>query len=124
MKEAKLYNGRKILVKIDTGDEQTSFEEKRNIVCSLESFKNDINNEMYTSIKLLEDNLNLYKCEIKKYSELAKLCDIRDWWKKGNFNYNKFLTKNEIIDLLKNGYLVAVEGLQEIDLENVDKLKD
>ena len=59
MKEAKVYKGRKILVKIDAGDANINFKEERNIITSLESFKNDINNEMYTSIELLQDNLTL-----------------------------------------------------------------
>lgn len=122
MKEAKVYKGRKILVKIDAGDANINFKEERNIITSLESFKNDINNEMYTSIELLQDNLTLYKCDLRKSDKLENICKIRDCWKKGQFAYRDFLTKNEIIEKLNNDYLVAVEGLQEIDIKDVDKL--
>lgn len=122
MKNAKVFEGRKILVKIDTGDIMTSFEEERNIVVSLESFKNDLNNEMYTSIVLLQDNLTLYKCDLRKSDNLEDICKIRDYWKKGRFNYREFLTKNEIIEKLNDNYLVAIEGLQEIDIEDANKL--
>lgn len=122
MKEAKVYRGRKILVKIDAGDANINFKEERNIITSLESFKNDINNEMYTSIELLQDNLTLYKCDLRKSDKLENICKIRDYWKKGQFAYRDFLTKNEIIEKLNNDYLVAVEGLQEIDIKDVDKL--
>lgn len=122
MKKANIYKGRKILVKIDTGDVKTDFEEERNIVVSLESFKDDIDNEMYTSIELLQDNLILYKCDLRKSDNLGDICKTRDYWKKGCFNYREFLTKNEIIEKLNNDYLVAIEGLQEIDIEDIDKL--
>lgn len=122
MKDVKKYNGRKILVRIDTGNSETNFEEKLNIVRSLEDFKNDVENEMYTSIELLQDNLILYKCELKHTSDLAELVNIRDRWKRGIFKYNKFLTKEEIVDYLKKDYLVAVAGLQEIDLKEAENL--
>lgn len=122
MKEAKVYRGRKILVKIDAGDANINFKEERNIITSLESFKNDINNEMYTSIELLQDNLTLYKCDLRKSDNLENICKIRDHWKKGQFAYRDFLTKNEIIEKLNNDYLVAVEGLQEIDIKDVEQL--
>lgn len=122
MKDVKKYNGRKILVKIDTGNSETDFEEKLNIVRSLEDFKNDVENEMYTSIELLQDNLTLYKCELKHTSDLAELVNIRDRWKKGFYKYDKFLTKEEIVNYLKNNYLVAVAGLQEIDLKEAENL--
>ena len=124
MKEAKKYEGRKILVKIETGDEKTNYEEIRNIVVSLDSFKSNLDNEMYTSIELLEDNLTLYKCDVKQTSNLAKLYEIRKWWNEGHFDYDKFLTKKEIIELLKNDALVAVNGLQEIFEKDLDKLED
>lgn len=122
MKNAKVFEGRKILVKIDTGDTTTSFEEEKNIVVSLEDYKADLNNEMYTSIELLQDNLTLYKCDLRKSDNLNDICKIRDYWKKGRFDYRYFLTKDEIIEKLNDNYLVAVEGLQEIDIEDVNKL--
>lgn len=122
MKKIKKYNGRKILAKIDTGDVATSFEETFNIVRSLEDFKNDVENEMYTSVELLQDNLTLYKCELKHTSDLSELVNIRERWAKGIYKYDKFLTKEEIIDYLKKDYLVAVAGLQEIDLQEAKNL--
>lgn len=122
MKKAKKFKGRKILVKIDTGDTLTSYRKEMNIVCSFEDFKNDFNNNMYTSIELLQDNLILYKCDIRKTNDLATLYNIRRTWEKGIFIYDTYLTKNEIINLLKEDYLVAVQGLQEIELEDTYNL--
>ncbi|MCI8396809.1 MAG: hypothetical protein HFJ52_03950 [Clostridia bacterium] len=122
MKEAKKYEGRKILVKVESGDKNTDYSKKINIVRSLESFKNDVENDMYTSVELIEDNLTLYQCDVKKTSDLAKIHEIRSCWAKGKFNYDIFLTKNEIKELLENDALVAINGLQEIELEDLEKL--
>lgn len=122
MRKVKKYIGRKILVKIDTGNPETDFEKKINIVRSLEDFKNDVENEMYTSIELLQDNLTLYKCELKHTSDLSELVNIRDRWKAGIYKYDIFLTKEEIMDYLRKEYLVAVAGLQEVDVLDVENL--
>lgn len=122
MRKVKKYIGRKILVKIDTGNPETDFEKKINIVRSLEDFKNDVENEMYTSIELLQDNLTLYKCESKHTSDLSELVNIRDRWKAGIYKYDIFLTKEEIMDYLRKEYLVAVAGLQEVDVLDVENL--
>lgn len=123
MKKAKKYLGRKVLVKLPHVEGCQDFEEKINIVRSFESFKNDVENEMYDTIELLEDNIILYYCDIKKTNNLANLCDIKNYWAKGIFKYREFFTKEEIKKMLENDYLVAVEGLQEIDLEDLDKLE-
>lgn len=122
MKEAKKFEGRKILVKIQSGDKNTDYSKELNITRSLESFKSDVENDMYSSVELIEDNLTLYQCEIKKTNDLAKLHEIRGRWAKGKFNYDTFLTKNEIKKLLENDALIAVNGLQEIELEDLDRL--
>lgn len=122
MKKAKKYLGRKILVKIETGNERTDYQKEFNIIRSLEDFKNDCENEMYTSIELLEDNIELYRCDIRKTNDLGALYEIRKYWAKGSFDYREFLTKQEIIKKLENDYCVAVEGLQEIELEDAKEL--
>lgn len=123
MKKAKKYLGRKVLLK--TGDENTIYytEEKRNITRSFEDFKNDIENNYYSSIELLEDNLNLYKCEVFKTDNLAKLVEIRNQIS-NKCKYDTLLTKKEIVDLLKDSYIVCLEGFKEIDLNDVDNLLD
>lgn len=123
MKKAKKYLGRKVFVKLPHVEGCQDFEKKINIVRSFENFKNDIENEMYSTIELLENNITLYYCDIRKTNNLANLCDIKNHWAKGIFDYREFFTKEEIKKMLENDYLVAVEGLQEIDLEDLDKLE-
>lgn len=117
----KRYNGRKVLV--TTGDKTDEFykEEKINIVRSFEDFKNDVENSYYSSIELLEDNLELYRCEKFKTSDLAKLVDIRNQIAR-RCHYNTYLTKNEIINLLENDYIICIENVKEISLEEAKTL--
>lgn len=44
-------------------------------------------------------------------------------WAKGIFDYRDYFTKKEIEELLKEDYFIAIEGLQEIDLNDLDKLE-
>lgn len=123
MKEAKKYTGRKIRRIYDMSSvEKKNIVEEFNIIESFESFKNDLENEDW-KIELLEDNILLYKCDIKTSNgNLEKLIEIRKYWEKGIFEYRDFYTKSEIERLLKDDYLVAVQGLQEIDVEDLEKL--
>ena len=124
MKKAKKYLGRKVLLAIGDKETECYSEEKRNIIRSFEDFKSDIENSYYSSIELLEDNLELYKCRIFKSDNLAKLVEIKNYISKKEFKYDMLLTKEEIIDLLKDNYVVCLEGFKEIDLEDVDNLLD
>lgn len=123
MKKANLYKGRKILV--ETGKNTDAYYRKElNIVRSIESFKNDIENDcIYDSVTLLEDNLNLYHCDIRKSDgHVELLYNIRKAWENGKYEYSAFYTKDEIEKMLKDNYFIAVEGLQEIDESDLDKL--
>ena len=121
--EAKKYLGRKVLVKMPHVEDCQDFEEKINIVRSFESFKNDDENDIYESIELLEDSITLYYCDVRKPRNLSETAIIRDSWLKENaYDYRKFLTKDEIIELLNKNYLVAVEGLKEISINDIEKL--
>lgn len=123
-KKAKEYLGRKILVEISIKEENINFKKSFNIIRKFENFKNDFNNEYYTNIELLKDNLILYLCDVKTASgNLATLCNIRKLWSKGKYDYSIFLTKEEIRKMLDDDYLVAVQGLQEISESDLDKLK-
>ncbi len=121
--EAKKYLGRKVLVKMPHIEGCQDSEEKINIVRSFESFKNDDENDIYESIELLEDSITLYYCDVRKPRNLSERASIRDYWLKENsYDYRNFLTKDEIIELLNKDYLVAVEGLKEIDIDDIEKL--
>lgn len=117
----KRYKGRKILTTIGNKKDEFYTESTINIVRSFEDFKNDIENSYYTSIELLEDNLVLYRCQIFKTNDLAKLTDIREHIAK-KCNYNIFLTKDEIVNLLENDYVVCIESIKEISLEEAKTL--
>lgn len=61
---------------------------------------------------------------VRSALNLTEIYDTRREWIKGNYNYNKLLNKSEISQLLDKN-LVAVEGLDEINEEDVKKyLKD
>lgn len=64
---------------------------------------------------------NLYKCDIRSAENLEKIYDARRDWVNGFYNYNKLLNKDEIRNLL-NDNLVAVEGLEEINEEDLNNL--
>lgn len=121
MKKAKKYLGRKLLLTIGQKDSEVYFEEKINTLRSLEDFKNDVENSYYSSIKIIEDNIELYRCSKFKTNNLATLVELRKRIAT-KCEYNEFLTKEEIIELLKLDYVVCVEGLQEIDLDNINQL--
>lgn len=123
MKRAKKYTGIKVRRSCDFSSiNMENYVEEFNTIDSFDNFKNSLDNEDY-NVELLEKNLTLYKCtSVDCEGNLGTLCDIRNKWAKGIFNYQYFYTKNEIVNLLNKGFLVAVEGLQEIDLADIDKL--
>lgn len=122
MKKAKKYIGRKILLEIGEKGSIAYFREERNFVCSVEDLKNDVElKEMYSNIEVLEDNIELYKCSKYNPQNLSQLKNIREHIAK-RCKYNDYFTKAEIIDLLKNDYIVCIEGLQEIDLNDIENL--
>ncbi len=69
--------------------------------------------------KLYENNL--YKCDIRSAENLEKIYDARRDWVNGIYTYDKLLNKEEIRTLLDCN-LVAVEGLDEINEEDLNKL--
>lgn len=64
---------------------------------------------------------NLYNCDIRNAENLEKIYDARRDWVNGSYNYNKLLNKNEIRELLDKN-LIAVEGLEEINEEDLNNL--
>lgn len=64
---------------------------------------------------------NLYNCDVRSAENLEKIYDARRDWVNGSYNYNKLLSKNEIRELLDNN-LIAVEGLEEINEEDLNNL--
>ena len=64
---------------------------------------------------------NLYNCDIRSAENLEIIYDARRDWVNGKYNYNQLLGKNEITSLLENN-LVAIEGLEEINEEDLNKL--
>lgn len=94
------------------------FEEKLKLPLNLYD-KNNLNIELY------KDNITLYKVDLRYANgKLANLVNIKELWHKGKFDYREFYTKKQIKLLLENDYLIAVCGLQEIGLDDLDKLED
>lgn len=123
MKKIKKYLGKKIRIMQDMNGYNNNILIEKNIIEDFEKFiqyaKSFYGNDI--EIQLLEDNLTLYKCDIRKTDKLSDQCKIREIWKKGIFDYCNFFTKKEIEKLLKENYFVAIEGLQEIELEDLNK---
>lgn len=73
-------------------------------------------------VKIYENNL--YNCDVRSAMNLDEIYDARREWLAGNYNYNQLLNKSDITNLLDQN-LIAVEGLEEINEEDVKKfLKD
>lgn len=125
MKKVKKYLGRKIRRTFISYDknEMEDIVEEFNTLKTIQMIKDYDLNDDY-KYELIADNLVLYYCDIRKTNNIVSLCDIRNHWAKGIFKYREFFTKEEIKKMLENDYCVAVEGLQEIDLEDLDKLED
>ena len=68
-----------------------------------------------------KDNINYYNCDIRIADNLEHIYDARRDWVNGKYNYNKLLTKEEIFPLLEKN-LVAIEGLEEINEEDLNNL--
>ncbi len=64
---------------------------------------------------------NLYNCDVRSAENLEKIYETRRDWLNGSYNYNRLLNKEEISGLLSNN-LIAIEGLEEINEEDLRKL--
>ena len=74
-------------------------------------------------IELVEDNVELYEVDIRDCSgKLDMLKSIRDSWANNKYDY-ELATKKEIINKLKSSesVCIAVKGIGEIELKDVDK---
>ena len=69
--------------------------------------------------KLYENNL--YNCDLRSAENLEQIYDARRDWAKGFYNYNKLLNKEKISELLTDN-LIAIEGLEEINEEDLINL--
>ncbi|MCI8482002.1 MAG: hypothetical protein HFJ27_02730 [Clostridia bacterium] len=65
---------------------------------------------------------SLYRCDIRSAENLEKIYAARCDWINGIYYNDKLLSKEEIFNLLNN-HLIAVEGLAEINEEDLKKLK-
>ena len=65
---------------------------------------------------------NLYYCDVRSANNLDQIYNARRDWSNGIYHYDKLLSKNEISELLIHN-LVAVEGLDEINEEDLNMLK-
>ncbi len=67
---------------------------------------------------------NQYKCDVRSAENLDQIYDARREWVNGIYHYDQLLNKSQITELLKD-HLVAVEGLEEINEEDLmNLLKD
>lgn len=65
---------------------------------------------------------NLYHCDVRGANNLDQIYSARRDWANGIYHYDTVLNKSEISELL-NDNLVAVEGLDEINEEDLNMLK-
>ena len=72
----------------------------------------------------ISDNVTLYKVDVKNSNRnLSTLKSIREKWAKGFFDYDYLYTKEQIKKLFEDECtLVAVDGLQEIDFNDLHLL--
>jgi len=114
--------GRKVKVTFNTEYGENSF--IRNTIKELKDFIRDENLETaQAQVEIIEDNIILYRCDIKNScGDLSKLRNIRERWARNDFDYSKLCTKEEIKEYLQKGYLIAVAGLKEIDLNDLEKI--
>lgn len=118
--KAKMYfGGIKIRCTIENGD--NSYSMTFNTLKSYKEILNDYHYDMYDNIELIKDNLILYHCTYYNPNNLQELTNIRNNISR-KLTYDTFLTKEEIIDLLNKNYIVCVEYLKEIDLNQAEKL--
>lgn len=64
---------------------------------------------------------NLYKCDVRSAENLEKIYDTRRDWVNGIYHYEQMLNKEQIRELLDNN-LIAVEGLEEINEEDLNQM--
>ena len=64
---------------------------------------------------------NLYNCDVRSAKNLEQIYDTRRDWSNEIYNYNQLLSKEKISELLADN-LIAVEGLEEINEEDLIKL--
>lgn len=64
---------------------------------------------------------NLYNCDVRSANNLEEIYDARRDWTNGMYNYHQLLSKEAISKLLEEN-LVAVEGLEEINEEDLKNL--
>ena len=64
---------------------------------------------------------HLYNCDIRSAENLEKIYDARRDWLQGNYQYDQLRNKNEIVQLLSKN-LIAIEGLEEINEEDLKSL--
>lgn len=94
------------------------------ITRKFEDFKKEYEDE-YTKIELVKENVILYKVDIKDASgSLGKLIEIRNKWNSKKYDYRYFYTKEQIKLFLENGLFVAIEGIGEINEEELNKLEN
>lgn len=64
---------------------------------------------------------NLYNCDVRSAENLEKIYDTRRDWLNGKYNYNQLLSKEQLQNLLDDN-LIAVEGLEEINEEDLSNM--
>ncbi len=123
IKEAKIFKG--TIVKITNSITKKC--EFVGIIRDFEKFKEkfEVWHDFNCTVEKYAENVTLYKTEAYSCKgNLSMLLHIKKKWAKGYFEYNNFYTKEQIEILLNNDLLVAVQGLQEIDLKDLEKLED
>lgn len=76
-------------------------------------------------VALIAEQLPVFRCRVfDAQGSLPNLVAIRDTIRSLRMRYRTWLTKEEIIHALNKGYVVAVHGLGEVDLEDMERLED
>jgi hypothetical protein len=71
------------------------------------------------------EELRIYKAEYFDVDgNLSQLSKIREDWNQKKFHSHYFLTKQQIIDKLKDGYFVYVYGIGEVDMKDAEELAE
>lgn len=118
--KVKKYVGRKILRRMEY--ENRVIEKTYNTIDTFENEKKSIYNE-YSELTLLEDKIELYKCmRVNVNGNLGRLYELRKRIKEGRYRYEIYLTKEEIKELLDEDYVVVIEGMGEVDKEDLEKI--
>lgn len=116
--KAKVYEGIKIVIKEYEGDKG----EQVNTACkTVEEFKEANEEELYGD-EVIEkvDDVLLYRVATAKADSLSEMYNIRKKWDRRK-KYRYLMTLEEIEKHLGEDYLVAIEGLGEI--EWIDEIK-